>query len=247
VRIKHRLDEWYTKRPCLGTRKLATLLAQEGIVVGRHTIRRYRAEMGLSTLYPKPSLSQPGGAGHAVYPYLLRDFAIVRPNQVWGVDITYVRLRHGWMYLVAFLDWFSRRVMAWELSDTLEMEFVLSCAEAALSQSVPEIVNSDQGSHFTSERFTTRLLSAGARVSMDGRGRYVDNIFTERLWRTVKHEEVYLADYENPREARAGLSSYLTFYNEVRPHQALGNLTPAAAHAEPEQLKQLMNIKSKET
>jgi putative transposase len=148
IRIKHRLDEWYTERPCLGSRKLVTLLAQDGLNVSRHTIRRYRAEMGLATLYPKPNLSQPSPVGHRVYSYLLRGLSIVRPNQVWGVDITYIRLRGGFLYLVAFLDWFSRRVMAWELSDTLEMPFVLSCAEAAFGQAVPEIINSDQGSHF---------------------------------------------------------------------------------------------------
>ncbi len=242
IRIKHRLDEWYTERPCLGSRKLVTLLAEDGLAVSRHTIRRYREEMGLFTLYPKPNLSRPSRVNHRVYPYLLRGLPIERPDQVWGVDITYIRLRSGFLYLVAFLDWFSRRVMAWELSDTLEMPFVLSCAEAAFERAVPEIVNSDQGSHFTSERFTGRVLSAGARVSMDGRGRYADNIFTERLfterlWRTVKYEEVYLADYETPREARAGLSSYLQFYNAQRPHQALGNLTPAVVHAEPNRLK----------
>ena len=237
ISIKHSLDEWYTERPCLGSRKLVTLLAQDGLNVSRHTIRRYRAEMGLSTLYPKPNLSRPSPLGHRVSPYLLRGLSIERPDQVWGVDITYIRLRSGFLYLVAFLDWFSRRVMAWELSDTLEMPFVLSCAEAALERAVPEIINSDQGSHFTSERYTSRVLAAGAQVSMDGRGRYVDNIFTERLWRSVKYEEVYLTDYETPREARAGLASYLHFYNERRPHQALGNLTPAAVHAEPDQLK----------
>lgn len=237
MRIKHRLDEWYTKRPCLGTRKLVMLLAEDGLPVGRHTIRRYREEMGLATLYPKPNLSRPSGAGHPFYPYLLRDLLIERPDQVWGVDITYIRLRQGWLYLVAFLDWFSRRVMAWELSDTLEMPFVLSCTEAALECAVPEIVNSDQGSHFTSEQFTSRLLQAGVQVSMDGRGRYVDNIFTERLWRSVKYEEVYLADYETPREARTGLASYLRFYNEQRPHQSLGYLTPDAVHAQPDRLK----------
>ncbi len=245
VRIKHRLDEWYTKRPCLGTRKLVHLLAEDGLAVGRHTIRRYREEMGLSTLHPKPNLSRPSRADHRVYPYLLRDLPIERPNQVWGVDITYIRLRGGFLYLVAFLDWFSRLVVAWELSDTLEMPFVLSCADAALGRAVPEIINSDQGSHFTSERFTGRVLSAGARVSMGGRGRYVDNIFTERLWRSVKYEEVYLADYETPREARQGLSSYLTFYNQERPHQALGYLTPAAVHAEPSRLTEIKD--SKET
>ena len=237
IRIKHCLDKWYTRHPCLGSRKLVVRVAADGLAVSRHTIRRYREEMGLAALYPKPNLSRPSRADHRVYPYLLRGLPIERPNQVWGVDITYIRLRSGFMYLVAFLDWFSRRVVTWELSETLELPFVLSCAEAAFERAVPEIINSDQGSHFTSERYTGRVLAAGARVSMDGRGRYVDNIFTERLWRTVKYEEVYLADYETPKEARAGLSSYLRFYNEQRPHQALGNLTPALVHAEPDRLK----------
>ncbi len=244
VRTKHRLDEWYTERPCLGSRKLVTLLAEEGFTASRHTIRRYREEMGLAALYPKPNLSRPSRAEHQVYPYLLRGLPVERPDQVWGVDITYIRLRGGFLYLVAFLDWFSRRVVAWELSETLELPFVLACAGAAFGRAVPEIINSDQGSHFTSERYTSLVLAAGARVSMDGRGRYVDNIFTERLWRTVKYEEVYLADYETPKEARAGLASYLHFYNEQRPHQALGYLTPAAVHAEPDRLKTTV---SKET
>ena len=227
VRIKHRLDALYTERPFLGSRKIVRMLSEENIVVGRHTIRRYRQQMGLETLYPKPSLSRPSGKGHRVYPYLLREMTIDRSDQVWGVDITYIRMRHGWLYLVAFLDWFSRYVVAWELSETLEMGFVLACSEAALSRSIPEIVNSDQGSHFTSERFTSRFLCAGARISMDGRGRCMDNIFTERLWRSVKYEEVYLTEYSCVREARAGLTRYLSFYNEKRPHQALGYETPA--------------------
>jgi len=228
VRIKHRLDELYTERPFYGSRKIVAVLAAEGVSVGRHTIRRYRSEMGLETLYPKPRTSLPGNSlENRVYPYLLRGLPIERPNQVWGVDITYIRLTGGWMYLVAFLDWYSRFVVAWELSETLEMAFVLSCADAALSGTIPEIVNSDQGSHFTSVRFTERFVSAGARVSMDGRGRFVDNIFTERLWRSVKYEEVYLSDYGSPREARQGLTRYLRFYNEQRPHQALGYSTPA--------------------
>ena len=246
IQIKHRLDEWYTKRPCLGSRKLVHLLTADGLTVGRHTIRRYRAEMGLSTLYPKSNLSRPSRQDHGVYPYLLRDLPVERPDQVWGVDITYIRLRGGFLYLVAFLDWFSRLVVAWELSETLELPFVLSCADAALGRAVPEIINSDQGSHFTSERYTGRVIAAGARVSMDGRGRFVDNIFTERLWRTVKYEEVYLADYETPREARVGLASYLSFYNQERPHQALGYLTPAAVHAEPDRLTKRIT-ESKET
>lgn len=233
ILIKRRLDEWYTRHPFLGSRKLVALLAREGITVGRHTIRRYREEMGLQTLYPRPNLSKAGGKDHIVYPYLLRELLVDRPNQVWGVDITYIRLTNGWMYLVAFLDWFSRYVVAWEMSDTLELGFVLSCQDAALARAMPEIVNSDQGSHFTSARFTERLQSAGVRISMDGRGRCMDNIFTERLWRSVKYEEVYLAEYASPREARKGIGRYLTFYNEERPHQALGYATPAEFHVMP--------------
>jgi len=228
IAIKHRLDLLYTEHPFLGSRKIVLMLAEEGFTVGRHTIRRYRQEMGLETLFPKPKLSIPGnGPEYRVFPYLLKGLAIERPNQVWGVDITYIRLTQGWTYLIAFLDWYSRYVVAWELSDTLEMDFVIACASVALERAVPEIINSDQGSHFTSPRFTERFLLAEARISMDGRGRYIDNIFTERLWRTVKYEEVYLSEYETPRDARNGLSRYLAFYNEQRLHQALGYKTPA--------------------
>jgi len=232
VHIKRRMDELFTEHPFLGSRKVMAILAGEGVAVGRHTVRRYRQQMGLQTIYPKPNLSRPGGgAEHRVYAYLLRDLVISQPNQVWGVDITYIRLSQGWMYLVAFLDWYSRFVVAWELSDTLELDFVLACSEQALSVATPQIINSDQGSHFTSERFTGRFLSAGARVSMDGRGRCMDNIFTERLWRTVKYEEVYLSEYASPREARQGLSRYLSFYNTGRPHQALDYKTPAQVYS----------------
>jgi putative transposase len=235
VHIKHRWDELFTAHPFLGSRKVVAILAGEGIAVGRHTIRRYRQQMGLETIYPKPNLSRPGGPQHRVYPYLLRDLVISQPNQVWGVDITYIRLSQGWMYLVAFLDWYSRYVVAWELSQTLEMDFVLACSEAALGVTTPQIINSDQGSHFTSGRFIRRFLSAGAQISMDGRGRYMDNVFTERLWRSVKYEEVYLSEYGSPREARQGLSRYLSFYNVGRPHQALGYKTPAQVYgASPE-------------
>lgn len=232
VQIKHRLDALYTEHPFLGSRKIVRVLAGEGLEVGRHTIRRYRREMGMETLYPKPRLSVVGsGPEHRVYPYLLRGLVIERPNQVWGVDITYIRLAGGWLYLAAFLDWYSRYVVAWELSDRLEMEFVLTCTEQALSRAIPEIVNSDQGSHFTSERFTRRFTGSGVQVSMDGRGRCMDNIFTERLWRTVKYEEVYLSEYVTPKEARQGLSRYLRYYNEERLHQALGYRTPAEIYA----------------
>lgn len=233
IALKHRLDKLYTDHPFLGSRKIVRQLAEEGFRVGRHTVRHYRQEMGLETLFPKPKLSLPGtGPEHRVFPYLLRGLAIERPNHVWGVDITYIRLVSGWMYLVAFLDWHSRFVVAWELSDTLEMDFVVACSTAALEVATPEIVNSDQGSHFTSERFTQPLIGSGIQVSMDGRGRYVDNIFTERLWRSVKYEEVYLSEYETPREARQGLSRYLSFYNKERLHQALGYRTPAQIYYE---------------
>ena len=170
--------------------------------------------MGLETLFPRPKLSTPSnGPEHLVFPYLLRSLWIDMPNQVWDVDITYIRLTSDWMYLVAFLDWHSRFVVAWELSDSLEMDFVIACASAALEKAVPEIIDSDQGSHFTSPRCTERFQAAEARIPMDGRGRYVDNICTERLGRTVKHEEVYLSEYETPRDARNGLSRYLSFYN----------------------------------
>lgn len=225
--VKHKLDQFYTDHPFLGSRKIVWMLGLEGIEIGRHTVRRYRQEMGLWAVYPKPNLSKPAAGEHLIYPYLLRGLAIERPNQVWGVDITYIRLRQGWMYLVAFLDWYSRFVVAWELSDTLEIEFVLSCRDQALSIATPQIINSDQGSHFTTARFTKEFLKAGSRISMDGRGRCMDNIFTERLWRSVKYEEVYPTEYETPRDARVGLSRYLSFYNERRPHQALGYLTPA--------------------
>lgn len=228
VKIKHRLDELYTDAPFLGSRKIVPILAAENLAVGRHTIRRYRAAMGLETLYPKPKPSQPGnGPEHRIYPYLLRNLHIERPNQVWGVDITYIRMAGNWMYLVAFLDWYSRYVVAWEISESLELPFVLACSQTALGKTVPEILNSDQGSHFTSERFTRCFLAAGAKVSMDGRGRFADNIFTERLWRSVKYEEVYLNEYACPREVRQGLNRYLSFYNERRPHQALDYATPA--------------------
>ena len=230
VSIKRRMEKLFTEHPFLGSRKVMAILAGEDMAIGRHTVRRYRQQMGLETIYPKPNLSRPGGPQHRVYPYLLQNLVISQPNQVWGVDITYIRLNQGWMYLVAFLDWYSRFVVAWELSQTLEMDFVLACSEAALYGATPQIINSDQGSHFTSERFTGRFLSAGARISMDGRGRCMDNIFTERLWRSVKYEEVYLSEYASPREARQGLARYLSFYNVGRPHQALGYKTPAQVY-----------------
>jgi putative transposase len=226
ISIKHRIDRLFTDDPCLGARRLAFLLGKEGHTIDRKTVRAYMIEMGLEAVYPKPNLSKPAPE-HTIYPYLLRGVPARYANHIWGVDITYVRLLDGWMYLVAILDWYSRYIVSWELDQTLHIEFVLECLDRALARATPTITNSDQGSHFTSPQFVDRLLAKEVAVSMDGRGRAMDNIFTERLWRTVKYEEVYLHDYETPRQARQSLTRYLTYYNEGRPHQSLGYRTPA--------------------
>ncbi len=230
VALKHRIDEIYTATPFYGARRIAAQLAREGQPVNRKTVARYMAEMRLTAIYPGPNLSK-RVAQAAIYPYLLRDLPIVRSNQVWGVDITYVRCQHGWLYLVAVLDWFSRYVLSWELDQTLAQPFVTAAVECALAQAAPDIWNSDQGSHFTSPQYTGLLTAAGVRISMDGRGRALDNIFTERLWRTVKYEEVYLHEYTSLREARTGLTAYFDFYNKRRLHQALGYRPPAEVYA----------------
>jgi putative transposase len=185
--------------------------------------------MGLETIYPKKNLSKPC-PWHRKYPYLLRGLAITRPNQVWGTDITYLRLAHGFAYLVAVIDWFSRYVLSWAISVTLDVGFCLDALEDALRQGRPDIFNSDQGAQFTCEEFTSRLETENIQISMDGRGRALDNVFTERLWRTVKYEEVYIHDYDTPPTAIANLGRYFKFYNGERYHQALGNRTPAAVH-----------------
>ena len=225
VQAKRRIDEIYTAHPFLGSRKITVLLRQE-MRISRPTVQRYMREMGIAAIYPAPRLSQ-RHPEHQIYPYLLRNLVIERPNQVWGLDVTFIRLRGGWLYLVAVLDWFSRFVVSWELSQSLEIDFVLSAIDRALLQTAPEICNTDQGSQFTSPRFTGRLLAAGVQISMDGRGRVADNIFTERLWRSVKYEEVYLHDYGSPREVQQNLKRYFNFYNFDRPHQALDYRTPA--------------------
>ena len=229
VALKRRIDEIYTASPFYGVRRITAQLRREGQVVNHKAIARHMREMGLQAIYPGPNLSR--RAHHAaIYPYLLRGLAITRPNQVWGIDITYIRLAAGWLYLVAVLDWYSRWVVSWDLDQTLAQPFVTRAVQAALAQTTPEIWNSDQGSHFTSPQYTSLLKDAGVRISMDGRGRALDNIFVERLWRTVKYEEVYLHDYASPREARTGLQAYLAFYNERRLHQALGYRTPAEVY-----------------
>lgn len=230
VMIKHRIDEIYTRLPFYGSRRMTVALNQEEISISRPTVQRYMREMGIAGMAPGPNTSKPAPE-HKVYPYLLRHINATYPNHIWGVDITYIRLRGGWMYLVAILDWFSRFVIAWELDQTLELPFVLKAVDCALELAIPTIWNSDQGSHFTSPQYLDRLSSAGVLISMDGRGRALDNIFTERLWRTVKYEEVYLNDYASPREARNGLARYFEFYNFERPHQALDYLPPAQVYA----------------
>ena len=229
VAIKHRIDEIYTATPFYGSRKIAAQLRQEGYETCRETVRGYMREMGLQAIYPQPNLSQ-RRLEDKVYPYLLKNITASYPNHIWGIDITYIRLRGGWLYLVAVLDWYARYVVSWQLDDTLEMPFVLTAVDQALAQATPVIWNSDQGSHFTSPQYTRRLLDANVRISMDGRGRAMDNIFTERLWRSVKYEEVYLHDYETPRQARQGLAAYLTFYNQKRLHQSLDYRTPAEVY-----------------
>lgn len=231
IAAKHRIDEIYTAHPYYGSRRITAQLRTE-IVISRPTVQRYMRDMGLVAIAPGPHLSTPAPA-HPVYPYLLRRVRIDRPNQVWGIDITYIRLQGGWLYLVAILDWFSRFVISWELDQTLALPFVLRAVDNALTHARPEIWNSDQGSHFTSPQYLERLLAAQVQISMDGRGRAFDNIFTERLWRTIKYEEVYLKDYATPRDARHELSQYLQFYNQERMHQALNYRTPAQVYSQP--------------
>ncbi|MCB0207498.1 MAG: IS3 family transposase, partial [Anaerolineae bacterium] len=189
-------------------------------------IAKYMRQMGIAAICPGPNLSKRQKAAY-IYPYLLGNVTPSYPNHVWGIDITYIRLQKGWMYLVAILDWFSRFVVSWQLSDTLALPFVVTAVDQALAQATPAIFNSDQGSHFTSPQYIERLKAVGAQISMDGKGRAIDNIRTERLWRSVKYEEVYLSEYANPREARLGLTRYWHFYNHERPHQSLNYATPA--------------------
>jgi putative transposase len=223
------IDEEFTRHPFYGVERMAVYLRQHGWGVNVKRVRRLMRQMGLEAIYPKPKLSQ-AHPEHRVYPYLLRDVPIVRPNQVWSTDITYIRLLHGFVYLVAILDWFSRYVLSWEVSVSLDTGFCLAALEHALQQAKPEIFNSDQGCQFTSLAFTGRLQAAEIAISMDGRGRVYDNIFVERLWRSVKYETVYVNDWHQVTEARTGLSTYFTFYNHERPHQSLGHKPPAEVY-----------------
>lgn len=225
------IDEQYLRTPFYGVPRMTAWLRVRKHAVNPKRVRRLMRMMGLEAIYPKRRLSAKNRA-HRVYPYLLRGLDISRPGQVWATDITYIRLRRGFAYLVAILDWFSRYVVAWDLSLSLDAEFCVSTLERALATSKPEIFNSDQGAQFTSDAFTKRLEAAGVAISMDGQGRVFDNIFVERLWRSVKYEEVYLKDYCDVLEARAGLTGYFRFYNEERLHQSLGYRPPATVYAE---------------
>jgi putative transposase len=229
LRLMRLIDEEYTRAPFFGARRMTVWLREQGHEVNRKRVARLMTVMGIEAVYPKRNLSQPA-EGHRIYPYLLEGVAIERVNQVWSTDITYIRMAHGFVYLVAVMDWFSRFVLSWALSLTLELDFCLEALRRALRWGRPAIFNSDQGSQFTSEQFTGELERRGIAVSMDGRGRCLDNIFIERLWRSLKYEEVYLRDYGLVPEARAGIGRYFEFYNHERPHQSLAYQTPAAVY-----------------
>lgn len=234
-RLLRLIDEVYTRCPFYGVRRITAWLRRQGHEVNPKRVRRLMRRMGVEALYPTRTLSLPA-PGQPKCPYLLRDLRIERPNQVWCTDITYVRLVSGFVYLTAIMDWHSRAVLSWELSISMETRFCLTALERALSITTPTIFNSDQGSQFTSAEFTERLLNAGVLISRDGRGRVFDNIFIERLWRSVKYEEVYLKDYETVREAKASLGNYFRFYNTERLHEALGYRTPLEVYLEKERL-----------
>lgn len=225
LNLMNLIDEQYTKMPFYGVEKMTAWLIRGGFIVNSKRVRRLMRLMGIEAIYPKRNLSI-ASAEHKKYPYLLRDVLVERPDQVWSTDITYIRMQEGFLYLVAIIDWYSRYVLAWKLSNTLDTEFCLDALEGALAISQPEIFNSDQGSQFTSKEFTERLLRSGIRISMDGRGRVFDNIFIERLWRSVKYEEVYVHSYESVRDAYDKLSRYFQLYNRERLHESLGYLTP---------------------
>lgn len=227
LEMMRRIDVQYLETPFYGSRRMAACLG-----INRKRAQRLMRKMGLAAVYPRPKTSRADGS-HKIYPYLLRDKKIVRPNQVWSADVTYLPLRQGFMYLVAILDWYSRYVVAWRLSSTLEMHFCLATLEEALRNATPEIFNTDQGAQFTAAAFVDCVLSAGAKMSMDGRGRALDNVFIERLWRSLKYEDVYLRDYGCVPSLQEGLTRYFHFYNHERIHQSLGYRAPAAVHFAP--------------
>jgi putative transposase len=228
------IDKQYTAQPVYGSRRMMIWLQGEGHEVNRKRVQRLMRQMGLEAIYPKPKLSA-AGQGHKIFPYLLRDVKIERVDQVWSTDITYIPLVSGFMYLAAVIDWFSRYVIAWRLSNTLDGSFCLELLDEALGQSRPEVFNTDQGVQFTAAAFTSRLEKAGVAVSMDGKGRCLDNVWVERLWRTVKYEDVYVRGYETVPGLSQGLGRFFPFYNEERPHQSLDYRTPAQVYREERQ------------
>jgi putative transposase len=229
--LMRRIDELFMAWPFLGSRRMARMLGAQGRV-NRKRVRRLMRRMGIAALGPRPRTTKPV-PGHKIFPYLLRGLTIDRPNQVWAADITYVPIGRGFLYLVAIMDWASRAVLAWRLSNTMDVSFCVSALGEALARfGKPEIFNTDQGSQFTSAAFTGALAAAGVRISMDGRGRWMDNVFIERLWRSLKHEDIYLKGYTDGREARVGIALWMAFYNSHRPHQALGHRMPMAVWRE---------------
>lgn len=224
--LMRRIDELHMNYPFAGSRMLRDMLSQHGLEAGRRHVRTLMRRMGIETLYRRPNTSKPA-PGHKIYPYLLRGIAITRPNQVWAMDITSIPMARGFVYLAAVVDWFSRRVLAWKLSIAMDTSFCIEAGEEALSKyGRPETFNTDQGSQFTSEAFTGLLKKEGIRISMDGKGRWADNVFVERLWRSLKYEHVYLHAYESVAEARTRIGCYFAFYNSERPHSSLGAETP---------------------
>ena len=229
LELMARMDRQYLKTPFYGSRRMKAWLLAEGYLVSRSKVRRLMRLMGLEAIYRRPNTSKPA-PGHRVYPYLLKGVDVNRVDLVWAADITYIPMAQGFLYLVAIMDWHSRHVLAWKLSNTMDTDFCVTALEAALGKGRPEVFNTDQGAQFTSDAFTQTLEERGIRVSMDGKGRYLDNIFVERLWRSIKYEEVYLKAYQTVAEARVGINAYLEFYNRRRPHQSLGYRTPAQVY-----------------
>jgi len=229
LKVMRRIDELYLTTPFYGVRRMTVMLQQEGYKINHKRVARLMRVMGIQAVFPRRSLSQPG-KGHKIYPYLLRGMKISKPNQVWSIDITYIPMASGFMYLVAIIDWHSRYVLSWRLSNTLDTAFCLDALNEALAHAQPEIFNTDQGSQFTSEAFTNRLLASNIKISMDGRGRALDNIFIERFWRSLKYEDIYLKNYQTVPALVKGLTDYFQFYNHERVHQSLAYQTPAKVY-----------------
>lgn len=232
LQLMRLLDEQYMRTPFYGWPRMTVYLRSQGYAVNHKRVQRLMQKMGIQALYPKPSLSK-ANREHQIYPYLLRGLAITHPDQVWSTDITYIPMRNGFLYLAAVMDWYSRYVLAWQLSNTLDTLFCVAALKQALQLGRPAIFNTDQGAQFTALAFTSVLEQAAIQISMDGKGRALDNIFIERLWRTVKYEDIYLNDYDSGPALFAGLQAYFTFYNDVRPHQSLDYRTPAAIYRRP--------------